>query len=176
MGIFSSLFRNSVGLPGKSEVLNNHVEVYKKIIGDKQSMEEKALEDLEKNSDWKLLNLKKNQIDYDVQNGRISSDEWVSMSNQIEDLKLRIIADYIDSQNSDTIYGILREGLKTLKNNNINLPNMNQMEFDLWRQIVDSAELAELTIAQIVNGREYVQASKNDKIIRDYNVRRHFRK
>lgn len=176
MGMFSSLFRNSVGLPGKSEVLNNHVEVYQKIIDDKQRMEKRAIEDLEKNSAWQLLKLKKNQIDYNAQNGNVSSDEWVSMSDQIDDLKLRMIADYIDSQNSDTIYGILRDGLKSLKRKNINLPNMSQMEFDLWREIVDSAELAELTIAQIINSQEYVQSSKNDQIIRDYNVRKHFRK
>lgn len=176
MGIFSALFRNSVGLPGKSEILNNHVEVYQRIIDDKHGMEKKALEDLNKNSNWQLLNLKKNQIDYDVQNGKISSADWVSMLNQIEDLKFEMIANYIDGQNSDTIYGILRDGLKRLKSKNINLPNMDKMNFDLWRQIVDSAELAELTIAQIVNGRDYVQACKNDKIIREYNVRRHFRK
>lgn len=176
MGLFDSLYRNRVGLLAKSEILNNHIDVYTKIIESRTVMEEKARLDLQSSSEWQVYLLKKEQLDYKVKTCSTSFEEWTIVSRELESLRFKIISNYIDSQSDETIYGVLRNGLKTLKQRNINLPNISQMEFDLWRQIVNSAELAELTIAQITNSSEYMDSVKNDKIIRDYQVRNHFRK
>ena len=45
---------------------------------------------------------------------------------------------------------------------------MSKMQFDYWQNIVNSAELAELTIAQIINSSDYKIATNNDKLIQDY--------
>lgn len=176
MGIFGSLFRNKVGMPAKSEILNNHVAVYKKIIDDKNSMAQKALADLQNSSQWQTVLMKKERLDNSFSKGTVSDEEWIYLNNQLEELKLRIMANYIDEQNSDTIYGILKDSLVNLKKRYISLPNIDKMEFDCWLHIVDSAELAEITISQIVNSVEYVQSTKDDKTIREYQVRRYFRR
>ena len=176
MGIFESIFRNKVGMTPKSEVFNNHIEFYKKIIDDKNFMEQRALGELKKIPQWQLLESKKDQLAWQVRKGNISLDESLSLSNQIDDLMLKEFASYIDNQNSDSIYGILKTGLNNLKMKYINLPNMKDMEFDFWNNIVKSSELAEISIVQITSSSNYKDALKNDKIIRDYNVRRHFRR
>ena len=176
MGLFEALFRNKIGVSSKSEILNNHIDVYRKIIENRNVMESKALTDLEHLPEWQIYLLEKNQLDYNSKNQSISFEDWSLANQKLETLRFKIISNYIDSQSDETIYGVLRNGLKTLKQRNINLPNISQMEFDLWRQIVNSAELAELTIAQIANSSEYMDSVKNDKIIRDYQVRNHFRK
>ena len=53
---------------------------------------------------------------------------------------------------------------------------MKDMEFDFWNNIVKSSELAEISIVQITSGSDYREACENDKIIRDYDVRRHFKR
>lgn len=176
MGIFESIFRNKIGMTPKSEVFNNHIEVYKKIIDDKNFMEQRALDELKKIPQWQLLESKKEQLAWQVRKGNISLEESLSLSNQIDDLMLKELASYIDSQNSDSIYGILKAGLNNLKMKYINLPNMKDMEFDFWNNIVKSSDLAEISIIQITSSSDYKDTFKNDKIIRDYNVRRHFRK
>lgn len=176
MGIFESIFRNKIGMTPKSEVFNNHIEVYKKIIDDKNFMEQRALDELKKIPQWQLLESKKEQLAWQVKKGNISLEESLSLSNQIDDLMLKELASYIDSQNSDSIYGILKAGLNNLKMKYINLPNMKDMEFDFWNNIVKSSDLAEISIIQITSSSDYKDTFKNDKIIRDYNVRRHFRK
>lgn len=176
MGLFNSLYRNKVGLPSKSEVLNNHINVYKKIIENRNVMENKALADMEHLPDWQVYLLKKEQLDYESKNQSVSFEAWSIVNQELETMRFKILSSYIDSQSDETIYGVLRNGLKNLKNQNMNLPNIAQMEFDLWRQIVDSAELAELTIAQITNSSEYLNSAKTDKMVRDYQVRKHFRK
>ena len=160
----------------KTKILNNHKDIYKKIIENRNVMESKALTDLEHLPEWQIYLLEKNQLDYNSESQSISFEDWSLANQKLETLRFKIISNYIDSQSDETIYGVLRNGLKTLKQRNINLPNISQMEFDLWRQIVNSAELAELTIAQITNSSEYMDSVKNDKIIRDYQVRNHFRK
>lgn len=176
MGIFESIFRNKIGMTPKSEVFNNHIEVYKKIIDDKNFMEQRALEELKKIPQWQLLESKKDQLAWQVRNGNISLDESISSSNQIDELMLKELASYIDRQNSDSIYGILKAGLNNLKLKYINLPNMKDMEFDFWNNIVMSSELAEISIVQITSGSDYREACKCDKIIRNYDVRRHFKR
>ena len=176
MGIFESIFRNKIGMTPKSEVFNNHIEVYKKIIDDKNFMEQRALEELKKIPQWQLLESKKDQLAWQVRNGNISLDESISSSNQIDELMLKELASYIDRQNSDSIYGILKAGLNNLKLKYINLPNMKDMEFDFWNNIVMSSELAEISIVQITSGSDYREACKYDEIIRNYDVRRHFKR
>lgn len=176
MGIFESIFRNKIGMTPKSEVFNNHIEVYKKIIDDKNFMEQRALDELKKIPQWQLLESKKEQLAWQVRKGNISLEESLSLSNQIDDLMLKELASYIDSQNSDSIYGILKAGLNNLKMKYINLPNMKDMEFDFWDNIVKSSDLAEISIVQITSSSDYKDAFKNDKIIRDYNARRHFKR
>ena len=176
MGMFDSLFRNKVGMPTSSDILNRHIDVYKKIIEDKNTMENRAIDELQKVSQWQTLLMRREQLDYETRKGNISYDEWCSLNQEIEDMKLETMADFIDSQGSNTIYGVIRSGLQNLKRRNINLPNMNQMEFDVWKQIVDSAELAQLSIVQVMNSDKYIDSMNSDKIVRDYQVRRHFRK
>lgn len=176
MGMFDSLFRNKVGMPTSSDILNRHIDVYKKIVEDKNTMENRAIDELQKVSQWQTLLMRREQLDYETRKGNISYDEWCSLNQEIEDMKLETMADFIDSQGSNTIYGVIRSGLQNLKRRNINLPNMNQMEFDLWKQIVDSAELAQLSIVQVMNSDKYIDSMNSDKIVRDYQVRRHFRK
>ncbi len=176
MGMFDSLFRNKVGMPTSSDILNRHIDVYKKIIEDKNTMENRAIDELQKVSQWQTLLMRREQLDYETRKGNISYDEWCLLNQELETLKLEIMSDYIDSQSSDTIYGVIRSGLQNLKRRNINLPNMNQMEFDVWKQIVDSAELAQLSIVQVMNSDKYIDSMNSDKIVRDYQVRRHFRK
>ena len=176
MGMFDSLFRNRVGMPTTSDILNRHIDVYKKIVEDKNTMETRANDELQKNSQWQTLLMRKEQLDYETRKGNLSYDEWCSLNQEIEDMKLETMADFIDSQGSNTIYGVIRSGLQNLKKRNINLPNMNQMEFDLWKQILESAELAQLSIAQVMSDGKYLDAMKADKIVRNYQVRSHFRK
>lgn len=176
MGLFDSILRNKIGVTPKSEVLNNHIVVYKKIIENKNEMESKALLDLQIVPEWQEYLLKKNQFDSVSSVQNISYEQWREINKELETLKDKIMGDFIDSQGTETIYGILRNGLKKLKKRYIRLPNIEQMEFDLWRQIVSSAELAELTIVQITNSSEYLDSVKADKIVRDYQVRKHFRK
>lgn len=176
MGMFDSLFRNKVGMPTSSDILNRHIDVYKKIVEDKNTMENRAIDELQKVSQWQTLLMRREQLDYETRKGNISYDEWCSLNQEIEDMKLETMADFIDSQGSNTIYGVIRSGLQNLKRRNINLPNMNQMKFDLWKQIVDSAELAQLSIVQVMNSDKYIDSMNSDKIVRDYQVRRHFRK
>ena len=162
--------------PTSSDILNRHIDVYKKIIEDKNTMENRAIDELQKVSQWQTLLMRREQLDYETRKGNISYDEWCLLNQELETLKLEIMSDYIDSQSSDTIYGVIRSGLQNLKRRNINLPNMNQMEFDVWKQIVDSAELAQLSIVQVMNSDKYIDSMNSDKIVRDYQVRRHFRK
>lgn len=176
MGMFDSLFRNKVGMPTSSDILNRHIDVYKKIVEDKNTMENRAIDELQKKSQWQTLLMRKEQLDYETRKGNLSYDEWCSLNQEIEDMKLETMADFIDSQGSNTIYGVLKDGLKNLKKKNINLPNMSRMEFDVWKQIVDSAELAQLSIVQVMNSDKYIDSMNSDKIVRDYQVRRHFRK
>lgn len=176
MGIFGSLFRNKVGMQSKSESLNNHISIYQKIIDDKNTMEKKALDDLQNMPSWQMLFARKSQIDFEISQGKVSADEWSKISSEIESLKHEMMSQYIDGQDEGTIYGILRNGLKVIKTENINLPNMNEMKFDFWVQIEESAELAQISILQIQSSDTYMDAIKNDKLIRDYQVRRHFRK
>lgn len=178
MGIFDSIFRNKIGAPMKSEIINNKISVYKNIINLKNNMENQAIKDLNEgnNGDWILLSGKRKQVDYLFANGQISDDKYTELCEQLQNLYLKIISTFIDSQGENTIYGISRDSLKRIKRENVRLPNIEQMEFDLWRQIVSSAELAELTIVQITNSSEYLDSVKADKIIRDYQVRKHFRK
>ena len=178
MGIFDSIFRNKIGAPLKSELMNNQVLVYRKIINLKDNMESQAINDLTNLNDgnWILLSGKKKRIEYLFANGEISEKDFIELNNKLRDSYLEIISLFIDSQGENTIYDISRNSLKRIKRENVRLPNVSQMEFDLWRQIVNSAELAELTIAQIANSSEYMDSVKNDKIIRDYQVRNHFRK
>ena len=176
MGLFDSILRNKIGVIPKSEVLNNHIDVYKKIIENRNEMESKALFDLQNVPEWQEYLLKKNQFDSASSAQNISYEQWTEINKELEALKDKIMGDFIDSQGAETIYGILRNGLKNLKKRYIILPNIEQMEFDLWGQIVSSAELAELTIVQITNSSEYLDSVKADKIVRDYQVRKHFRK
>lgn len=176
MGLFDSLYRNRVGLPAKSEVFEKHLDVYRKIITDKNTMEEKALADLETASEWQEYLFRRLQLDNLSKSANVSYEEWLELNHEIENLKEKIISDFINTQDENTIYGVLRDRLRNLKKNNISLPNMDRMYFDLWEQIVSSAELAELTITQIVNSNDYRNAVKNDRLIRDYQVRNHFRK
>lgn len=178
MGIFDSIFRNKIGAPLKSELMNNQVLVYRKIINLKDNMESQAINDLTNLNDgnWILLSGKKKRIEYLFANGEISEKDFIELNNKLRDSYLEIISLFIDSQGENTIYDISRNSLKRIKRENVRLPNISQMEFDLWRQIVNSAKLAELTIAQITNSYEYMDSVKNDKIIRDYQVRNHFRK
>ena len=176
MGMFDSLFRNKVCMPTSSDILNRHIDVYKKVVEDKNTMETKATDELQNMPQWQMILMRKEQLDYEARKGNLSYDEWCSLNHEIEDMKFDTMSDFIDSQGDNTIYGVIRNGLQNLKRNNINLPNISQMEFDLWKQIVESAELAQLTIAKIVNSDKYSDAMKSDKIVRDYKVRRHFRK
>lgn len=176
MSIFGSLFRNKIGMQPKSESLNRHIGVYQKIIDDKNTMEAKALEDLKNTQQWNGYLFEKMQVDNLSKSSNITYEEWVSLNNALEDFKDKIISDFIDCQSDDTIYGILRNGLNMLKKKNINLLNMSKMQFDYWQNVVDSAELAELTITQIINSSDYKTATNNDKLIQDYQTRRHFRK
>ena len=178
MGIFDSIFRNKIGAPLKSELMNNQVSVYRKIINLKDNMESQAINDLTNLNDgnWILLSGKKKRLEYLFANGEISEKDFIELNNKLRDSYLEIISLFIDSQGENTIYDISRNCLKRIKRENVRLPNVSQMEFDLWRQIVNSAELAELTIAQITNSSEYMDSVKNDKIIRNYQVRNHFRK
>ena len=160
----------------KSESLNRHIGVYQKIIDDKNTMEARALEDLKNTQEWNRYLFEKIQLDNISKSSNITYEEWVYLNTAVEDFKDKIISDFIDCQSDDTIYGILRNGLNMLKKNNINLLNMSKMQFNYWQNIVDSAELAELTIAQIINSSDYKTATNNDKLIQDYQTRRHFRK
>lgn len=176
MGMFDSLFRNKIGMPTSSEILNRHIDVYKKIVEDKNTMEMMANDELQNMFQWQEILMRKEQLDCETGKGNISYDEWCLLNQEVEDMKLEAMSDYIDSQSSNTIYGVLKDGLKILKRKNINLPNISQMEFDLWKQIMDSAELAQLSIVQIMNSDDYIDSMKSDKIIRDYQARRYFRK
>ncbi len=176
MSILESLFRDKIGMTPKSEVYSKHIQVYQKIIDDKDMMEHKAILDLARLPRWQVVVMKESQLDSFIKNGHISLKEWIKLNNEVDRLRSKVVSDYIDSQNSDSIYGIIKDGLERLKNSNINLLNMDLMKFDLWKEIVASAELAQLTILKIVNSDVYVNDINNDKMIKDYKVRKSFKR
>ena len=175
MGIFSSMFRHSVGMPMKSEILGSHIDVYKKIIDGKNEMEKSAFHDLSDNSEFSLINAKIENVVVRFRNGIISSEEFVCESNTLNEIRDNFFANYIDSQNDNTFYGVIRNGLKSLKNRNLRLLNIDKMEFDFWRQIVASSELAKLTILQVTSSSDYQDALKSDEVVKKYYVNRNFR-
>ncbi len=178
MGIFDAIFRNKIGAPSKKELFDNRVSVYEEIVRIKNNMENQAYEDFEttNNSDWFLLQAKENRINNCFINGEISENDYLKYINAYREAMKQLVSNYIDGQDENTIYGILRNSLKRIKKENIHLLNIDKMEFDLWNQIEISAELAQLTISQIINSREYAQAVQNDKQINSYQLRQHFRK
>lgn len=176
--MFGSMFRNKIGAPSKKELLDNHVNIYEKIINIKNDMESLAYEDFKStnNSDWFLLQAKEKRINNCFANGEISEECYLKYINEYREKMKRLISYYIDGQDENSEYGLLRNTLKRLKKENIHLLNIDKMKFDLWVQIEISAELAQLTISQIINSNEYSRAKKNDEIITNYQIRRHFRK
>ena len=174
MKMFGVIFRNLIGMPLKSEHLNYKIQVYKKIISEKEFIEKRALRELENMPQWQLSMLKKEQLNNLLKNKNILKDNWIKMNKEIENELNQMISDYIDDQGSDTIYGAIREGLNNLKNKNINL--LNNMKFDCWEEIVVSSELAELTILQIINSEDYIISTKGDNAIRNYQVQKYLRK
>ena len=176
MSILESLFRDKIGITPKSEVYTRHIQVYQKIIDDKEMMEHKAILDLARLPQWQVVVMKESQLAGFIKNGNISLKEWIKLNNEVDRLKSKVVSDYIDGQNSDTIYGIIKDGLERLKNSNINLLNMDLMKFGFWKEIVASAELAQLTILKIVNSDVYVNDINNDKMIKDYKVRKSFKR
>ena len=107
----------------------------------------------------------------------IKLEKVQSLITQIEPYTLRkILGSNFNEQEENIIYGILKNSLRRIKKENIHLQNIDKMKFDWWRQIEASAELAQLTIAQIVNSGEYSQAARDNKQIMDYQVRRRFKR
>ena len=178
MGIFDALFRNKIGAPSRKELFDNRVNVYEEIVRIKNDMENQAYDDFKNlnNSDWFLLQAKEKRVNNCFINGEISEDDYLKYINAYREAMKQLISNYIDDQDENSLYGILRNSLKRIKQENIYLLNIDKMEFDLWNQIEASAELAQLTISQIVNSGEYVHAVKDNKQICSYQVRRHFRK
>ena len=178
MGIFDALFRNKIGAPSRKELFDNRVNVYEEIIRIKNDMENQAYEDFKEtnNSDWFLLQAKEKRVNNCFVNAEISEDDYLKYINVYHEAMKQLVSNYIDGQDETSIYGILRNSLKRIKKENIHLLNIDKMEFDLWSQIEVSAELAQLTISQIINSGEYVQAVDDNKQICSYQVRRHFRK
>lgn len=178
MGILDAMFRNKIGAPSKKELFDNRVSVYEKIVEIKNDMEDHALKDFQDMniSDWLILQAKEKQINNRFINGDISEDDYLNLINACREAMKDAIVNYIDGQDEETVYGILKNSLKRIKKENVHLLNIDKMEFDLWSQIEVSAEIAQLTISQIINSGEYTQAAKYDKQINGYQVRKHFRK
>lgn len=178
MGLFDAIFRSKIGAPSKKELFDNRVSVYEKIVKIKNDMENNAIQDFQdKNiSDWLVLQAKEKQINNRFINGDISEEEYVESINACRDALKQVIASYIDCQDESSVYGVLRDTLKRVKKENIHLQNIDKMMFDWWKQIEASAELAQLTISQIINSEEYFQAERDNKQITDYQIGRHFRK
>lgn len=178
MGIFDAMFRNKIGAPSKKELYDNRVSVYEKIVKIKNDMENQAMEDFQNsnNSSWLILQAKEKQINNQFINGDISEEDYLDLINACREAMKDAVASYIDGQDEKTVYGILKNSLRRIKKENIHLQNIDKMKFDWWRQIEASAELAQLTIAQIVNSGEYSQAARDNKQIMDYQVRRRFKR
>ena len=178
MKIFEAMFRNKIGAPSRKELFDNRINVYKEIVRIKNDMENHVYEDFKKtnNSDWFLLQAKEKRINNCFVNGEISEDDYLKYINAYCVAMKQLVSNYIDEQDETSIYGILRNSLKRIKKENVHLLNIDKMEFDLWSQIEVSAEIAQLTISQIINSGEYAQAAKYDKQINSYQVRKHFRK
>ena len=178
MGILDAMFRNKIGAPSKKELFDNRVSIYGKIVEIKNDMEDHALKDFQDMniSDWLILQAKEKQINNRFINGDISEDDYLNLINACREAMKDAIVNYIDGQDEETVYGILKNSLKRIKKENIHLQNIDKMEFDWWRQIEASAELAQLTITQIVNSGEYSQSIRDNKQIAYYQVRKHFKK
>lgn len=178
MGMFDSIFRNKIGAPLRSGMLNGQIEVYQKIINIKNDMEQRAINDFLENNDndWLLIQAEKRKNDYLFSSGKINGEDYIQMCNGLENQEKKLIAFYIDGSDDTTIYGILRDSLKQLKKRYRNLPNMNRMEFDLWVQILLSSELANTTIIQVMGSDKYTDAVKFDKAVVSRQVRRKFGK
>lgn len=178
MGLFDSIFRNKIGAPFRSELLNNQIGVYKKIIDVKDNMEQQAISDLQDSSecDWRVIQAQKTQNDYMFTHAKIGKEEFLAMYNALEQKEKRVIADYIDGSDDDTIYGILKNSLKNIKRKYHYLPNIDQMDFDCWLQIVSSSELAKTTIAQITSSDKFVNAVKSDNQVISHQTRKKFRR
>lgn len=178
MGMFDSIFRNKIGAPLRSGMLNGQIEVYQKIINIKNDMEQRAIKDFLENNDndWLLVQAEKKRNDYLFSSGKLKGEDYVRMCNNLENQEKNLIALYIDGSDDTTIYGILRDSLKQLKKRYRNLPNMDRMEFDLWVQIVLSSELANTTIIQIMGSDKYTDAVKFDRAVVSQQVRRKFGK
>ena len=178
MGMFDSIFRNKIGAPLRSGMLNGQIEVYQKIINIKNDMEQRAINDFLENNDndWLLIQAEKRKNDYLFSSGKINGEDYIQMCNGLENQEKKLIAFYIDGSDDTTIYGILRDSLKQLKKRYKNLHNMDRMEFDLWVQIVLSSELANTTIIQIMGSDKYTDAVKFDKAVVSQQVRRKFGK
>lgn len=178
VGIFDSIFRNKIGAPLRSEMLNDQLGVYQKIINIKNNMEQCAIRDFLENNDndWLLVQAEKKRNDYLFSSGKLRGEDYVRMCNNLENQEKNLVSLYIDGSDDTTIYGILRNSLKQLKKNYRNLPNMDKMEFDLWVQIVLSSELATTTIIQIMGSDKYNDAVKFDQAVVSQQVRRKFGK
>ncbi len=178
MGLFDSILRNKIGAPFRSELLNNQLNVYKKIIEIKDNMEQQAISDLQDNSDcdWRVIQAQKDQNDYMFTHAKISKEEFLAIYNTLEQKEKSFIADYIDGSDDTTIYGVLRNSLKNIKRKYHYLPNIDQMNFDYWLQIVSSSELAKTTIAQITGSDKYIDAVKSDNQVISHQTRKKFRR
>ena len=178
MGIFDAIIREKIGAPSKKELFDNRISIYEKIVRIKNYMENQTYEDFKNtnNYDWFFFLAKENRISNCFINGEISEDDYLKYINIYHETMKQLVSNYIDEQDENTVYGILRNSLKRIKKENVSLLNIDKMEFDLWNQIEISAELAQLTILKIMNDSEYDQAVKDNKQISSYQVKRHFRK
>ena len=170
MEIFDAMFRFKIGFPSKAKMLDNKIFVYEEIIRLKNEMEKQAYIDFQSdnNIDWFLLQAKKKKINRNFIDGIISEKNYLEcLEACYSELKI-LLANYIDNQSDNSIYGFFRNRLKKIKKENIHLLNISNMDFDLWFQIEKSVILAQLTINQIVNSREYLESLKNDKFIKKF--------
>ena len=178
MKVLDAMFRNKIGALSKMELFDNRVSVYKKIVEIKSDMENHALKDFQDMnfSAWFVLQANEKRINNNFVNGDISEKDYVNLINTCHYAMKQVIANYIDGQDEETVYGILKNSLKRIKKENIHLQNIDKMEFDWWKQIEVSAELAQLTITQIVNSGEYSRAVRDNKQIIKHHVRKHLNK
>ena len=175
---FGTIFRSKIGVPSKKELFDNRINVYKKIIRVKNDMESHAYEDFKNfnNSDWFLLKATEKRINRSFINGEISENDYLKYINACHEAMRQFLSDYIDRQDENSVYCILRNDLKYIKKENAHLLNIDKMSFDSWIQIVTSAELARLTMLKIINGVEYSKAVKSEKDIISYQVSKYLRK
>ncbi len=175
--ILGQVFRESTGMPPKVRVYNGKLDTYKEIISCVSTIEDSTIKYFNESSyyEWKLIEADFLRLEYDLKHNTITTAQYVTLLKAIEDRKNIVLSDFIDLTDAYFV-AAYRNRLGTIKERNSKDPYISAMAFNLWVEMKNSREIAELAVTQIETSDDYVDSKRiaeiRDRYLRDRHLRR----